>query len=339
MIVLNCKFSKKFDWPATVEKAWQYGEEGNYSGARLLYEIADDALPEGSLAPQLCLKRHGCQNGHGQVVSIPPTEDVVHSLFLPGVVEEKTIDGLGSVLPPDVDWDRALANFTAMFPPVEQSGRQHIFVMSTGRCGTVSLSRLFDGSNYQPYHSYWFMPNPVTVFEFICRLNDSNFDDISCVMNWMKCRVAEWAGTKPAMLLNHRDTFFAPVFASLFPEAKFIWLRRDDKKVRKSFINKAQMGSNAQPIHYALNGDFRWKYPDVCEEIQVDWFIRNTNSFARTMKRMVGNRCMEISSDRLFDQDLDEIAKLLAFTDNDINLKDATDHFGVKINEKKHKVR
>ena len=51
----------------------------------------------------------------------------------------------------------------------------------------------------------------------------------------------------------------------------------------------------------------------------------------------MGDRFTEISADKLFAQDKEEISKLLEFTGSNIPLNKAVDHFKTKINEKAHK--
>ena len=54
---------------------------------------------------------------------------------------------------------------------------------------------------------------------------------------------------------------------------------------------------------------------------------------------MMGYRFIELSADKLFAQDVDEIYNLWHFAALDIPCREVRDHFSQKINEKAHKVK
>jgi hypothetical protein len=251
------------------------------------------------------------------------------------VKESEDFTGLSPVVcTPDME-----ENIRAFMGSVEgvATGRPHVFVMSTGRCGTVSLLRLFEGSDLQPYHTYWWMPPLSDAMEMMCRLLLGNYDDLSCIEPWIKCRAAEWLGDKPMLALNHTDTIFAPLFALLHPNSRIVHLERNPADVYRSFISKRQMGTNLCPTAASFDNGFSWRRCPKDEDSSVKWFIQFTHNFGEAVGRVLGERYIKISSDRLFARDKQETSKLLDFVGSDIPVKDATDHFKTKYNEKAHK--
>lgn len=343
IVPLNCEFSDRFDWPLAACEAWDAGERGESEFSRGLYGLVDDALPgRASMCPDLSVLRHGVGAGSGQVITCLPSEDIVHSLFLMPRYEETVSDeGLEWFGYDAKTLDEGIRHFQEVFEGGYHAenireNRPHVFVMSTGRCGTVSLANLFRGSNLCPYHSFWFHPCNAYAYEFMCRLVDQRWEGTDPYQLWMKARSAEWLGDRPVLFLNHTDTIFAPVFAALHPNARFIYLHRNRVDTFRSFWTKDQYGDgNLGPLEYALDGEFRWRRLQD-EAVSLSWYLDFTHDYARAVGRAV-DTYMEISSDKLFAQDEDEIGRLLEFTGSDISMDAAADHFAVKFNEKAHK--
>jgi len=337
---VNCEFTDEFDWPQTLATAWGAAESGDMDIARRLYGLAEDILPNPlSVSPELSILRHARGSGTGQVICVPPTEDKVFSIYMIGVQEA---DGVGpeTFRYTPASLEAGIRKFMSGFDGGYHSDniredRRHVFVMSTGRCGTVSLYRLFSGSNIHPFHTFWFHPSIGFATEFLARLVSGEWSDDSSCRMWMKCRAAEWLGDKRCMFVNHTDTAFAPVFAALHPSSVFIHLKRNPEDVYRSFHEKGQYGlSNLGPFTYVPGREFAWART---QEDGLEWFIRFTEDYANAMSRVLGDRVLNVSSDRLFAQDREEIARLLKFTGSDIDLDFAVAHFARKINEKAHK--
>ena len=88
---------------------------------------------------------------------------------------------------------------------------------------------------------------------------------------------------------------------------------------------------------YDFGEGYSFSLPEVNEVDGARWHLDYTEAFCRTFGRVMGDRFIEISSDRLFGRDREEISKLLEFVGSDIDLDCAVDHFATKINEKVHK--
>jgi len=142
------------------------------------------------------------------------------------------------------------------------------------------------------------------------------------------------------MVLKLYLLWFSPVFAAIHPRSKFVHLRRNPEDVFESFFTKLQWNEGQlRPLDYAFSPEFRWKRPVDNLPSCIAWYLRLTEVFARAMGRVVGpERFIEVSSDKLFAQDREEIGRLLDFTEAGISVDDAVDHFGKKINSKDHKI-
>ena len=175
----------------------------------------------------------------------------------------------------------------------------------------------------------------------MCRLCAGNHDDTTAMDEWISTRKAEGLGDKPMIGINHTDTIFAPVFAEIYPNSRFVYLRRNPEDVFQSFVTKNQWGSGAnvfRPVLYNLEGVYQFNLPQISEADGVRWHLEFTEGFSRNFGKTMGDRFIEISSDKLFAQDEAEINRLLEFTGSDIKLDEAKEHFTQKINEKRHKI-
>ena len=325
-----------------VWSGWTASLAGDTRSARAHYLAADAMLSQGRLNPMLSVLRHNVGIRNGNVQSVEPTEDTVVGLYLaPRVMPGDYAKHILGEISED-----HIAKFVNGLQPGHHADnigvpQPHVMVMSTGRCGTMALYRLFRNSNLDAHHSYWFMVYPFTRWEMACRLFTNNHESFEAAAQWASTRAAEWLGEKPMIGLNHTDTIFAPVFAAIHKESKFVYLRRDPEKVFKSFHTKNQWiwGSTCfQAVGYDFDGGYRFALPCVDEEDGIRYHIEQTEKFCRTFGNVMGDRWIEISADRLFAQDKDEIARLLEFTGSDISLDNAVEHFKTPINVKAHKV-
>ena len=341
--------------------AWSYAADGQFECAHLAYAIADDLLPLGRFDADLSLLRHRrgapAKNG-GIVETVAPTEDMVITLYCEDSVQEsQTGDGMEPATINGQNLERNIRAFLDTFDPGFHRGNvermtdnvpgdlPHVLVMSTGRCGTVSLYRLLGNSRLIPYHTYWWTGAVTGRWEAMCRLISGQFDNVDPVFqDWLSMRAAEWLGAaaqnQPMIGLNHWDTIFAPAFAAVHSEARFVYLCRDPMAVFESFYGKNQWaGNQLAPIDYAFDPGFRFHRPDHGLITDIAWYIRFTEEFCRAMGRVMGGRFIEVQAEDLFTQKRDEIGRLLDFIGAGIPLDDAVVHFGTKINEKAHKAQ
>lgn len=330
-----------------LSRAWKLSQAGKVADAIRAYGALDAQLPEGlSFAPELAVLRDNVGSGSGRLVAPVPTEDDVYSFFLASDsralrLNLKRVEIDGAVLKKNIaafgaEFDASLhrSNLSAVLP--------HVFVMSTGRCGTVSLLRLLNGSNLIPHHTYWMMLDSGYRLEMMARLSCGDWTNDDAPRVWAACRAAEWLSAvcagKPMVALNHLDTIFAPVFAAVHEEARFVYLRRDPVKAFRSFFGKTQWGGQLTPIEFTFAPAFL--YRPLADNViaSLAWYFRFTEVFARAIGKLFPEQWMEISADALFAQDKSELDKLIAATGLQKRRQEVADHYAsAPINEKRHK--
>lgn len=320
---------------------WNFAAAQDLESAHLSYSIADD-LTGGRIDPDLSLLRHisGGLNG-GTIQAAEPTEDRVRSLWLSGGrPESDSAAGLSFIQVNPDDLVRNIGTFLKWFDPGFHRrnipcDRPHVFVLSTGRCGTVSLFHLLKKDPaLAPHHSYWFNVSLESHIEMMCRLVKGEFEGGEPLYHeWLSTRAAEWLGAigggRTMVALNHMDTIFAPVFAALHPKAKFVYFRRDPSAVFKSFYSKKQWQGQIQPALCSFESGFKWRGQDVDLPSKIAWYVHFTEVFAEAMGRLFP--LYAIRSEDMF---AGHVGGLLDFIGADI---DPNGHFETKINEKAHK--
>lgn len=333
------------EWIRSTSIAWISAETGEYDKALRCYKYSDELAQQSShsifMNPELSLLRHIEGDSQGYVSPLAPAEDAVLSLEV-GYDSYEHIDSRG-MKESSIDID--LSQYEADLPGYAFNNIKkelpHVMVMSTGRCGTVSLYHLMEKTHYLPYHTYFFTVPVAVRYEMMCRLQEKNTDGMA-ELQWIKTRLAEWIGAvnldRPMISMNHLDTIFAPTFAQMHPKSKFIYLRRDPEKVFKSFYNKAQWSENQLcGLNYKFE-PFQWRRRGFDKPKAIAWYLKFTESFSRHFGSLMGDRFIEISSDKLFDQDMTEIMRFIDFTEIDLLPNDLVRHFSTVYNEKAHKV-
>jgi hypothetical protein len=334
---------------AMSKAAWRFSVGGFHEEAHLAYKTADELLPVGHHNADLSVLRHKRGEARGRIVEpIPATEDIVYAFYLiDGPTESGSAEGMST---PEIDGENleaSIRGFIDSFNPTFHRDNiprdmPHIMVMSTGRCGTMSLYRLFQKSKLVPYHSYWWQGVSTGRWEAMCRFVDGKTNNPTVFRDWMTTRAAEWLGAtvnnRCMIGLNHLDTIFAPAFAAVHPMSKFVYLKRDPLAVFESFYGKDQWQDNQlTPIDYTFDPGFRFHLPKPDLVKDIFWYITFTEVFCQAMGRIMGDRFIEIRSEDLFSRKSGKIADLLDFVGADIPLDVAVEHFGTKINEKTHK--
>ena len=326
--------------------AMRFAETGKINSALASYEYANLINPYGgSLGSYVALLRHSIGDIVGDYVeAVPPTEDGVISFYLPyPTIEALAPAGLEKTEVPS-DLASNIKSCVDTFDPAYHAenireDREHVMFLSTGRVGTVSLLHLFSDTNFMPYHTYWWhYATPMMWLMMTALLKGGGWDDAG--NTWAVCRAAEWLGPKPMMGLNHFDTIFAPVFASLHKRAKFVYLKRNPEDSFKSMHCKEQFQDNQLRSLYVDLGECFTFYRDqeMTTPERIAWFLKFTDTFCKAFGSVVSpERYIEIEVEKLWAKDEDEIKKLLSFTGSDVTVETAVKHFETKINEKKHK--
>jgi len=337
------------DWADLLAEAWAAGVRGDKMHHRILIERANEIIPDSSLNPELEFLRF-------QVGMLPPgiytpqqeqTEDEVLGMHFASEVDESaSASGMKDC---EINFETLRTNLmrlacdSGVHKQNLKKEMPHVMVMSTGRCGTVSLYRLLQRSHYMPYHVCVYNVSAQTRFETMCQQIEGNYEHRQPMLQWFTTRAAEWLGAtnlgRPAAFVGHQDTIFAAPFAAIHPQSKFILLRREPAEVFASFYGKAQWSdSQLQPLLYKFAPSFAWKRAGWDLPEAIAWYCRFTEVYARALGSVVGSdRFIELSSNRLFSQNAGEIERLQDFLNLDLSTLEIQRHFERPYNEKLHK--
>jgi hypothetical protein len=346
--------TQRGEWSKYAGQGWECGIKGDREGAIKNWTKADEVAiqmwpgEDVQINPELSLLRFLPYQDKvkGIVAAQIPGEDRVYSQrFADTTPESASSDGLKpnrfitSTCIRKFMEDHPMSNMHLMMNT--PSDMHNLQVLSTGRCGTISLAHLLQKTQYLTYHQCHFNTSKSTSFQFMCQLIDGNYDDLNIENSWAATRAAEWIGAalqgRPAAFCSHLDTIFAPVFAKIHKKAKFIYLHRDPEKIFNSFASKMQWNNGQlQPILYDF--PWRWKLTNHSIDLKLAWYIRFTEEFSRAFGEVMGDQFIEISADKLFAQDDAEIDKLINFTEINLSRGEVADHYAKPINEKVNKI-
>lgn len=333
--------------------AWCAAEEGDHEKAFALYVEAEQAA-EGIMpfSATLNILRHVRGDStffeqiSGDVCTLDPTEDDVFGVEAGQNTEQsKSTRGMQKAI---IDQDALEDNirkfhFQASYHLNNIKRMQpHLLVMSTGRCGTMSLYRLLQKTQYMAHHQCFFNVSYAMRLEQMCRFIEGNYDSDKIVNFWLQTRAAEWINAvcrdRPVALVGHQDTIFAPVFAAIhMARGKIIYLRRNPRDVFASMYGKEQFNRQLRPVSYRFEEEWEWKDSDLSLPLQIAWYLRFTETFARAMGKVIPDRWIELDADKLFQLDAKEIIKLHEFAELDIPIDDVRSHFKTIYNRKAHK--
>ena len=220
----------------------------------------------------------------------------------------------------------------------------NVLVMSTGRCGTMSLHRLLQQTQYVSNHQFLFNISTSYRIEMMCRHIAGEYGHNGVESVWMKSRAAEWLGPmyqgRPFAAVGHYETIMAPTFACLHRLGKIVYLRRNPRDVFLSMYGKGQWGDRQlRPVFYRFEDNwFKWKDQNLDIIEQIIWYLKFTQEFSRALGRIISDRWIEISADKLFSQDTQEVSRLHDFLELEIPLDQSIEHFGTIHNRKAHKI-
>jgi len=329
-------------------EAWVLSKLGAVEEAKANYAECDSLYTEAKFNPELSVLRHNLGLANGETIPPAGTEYKIGAFYLPGrSFGQLNTDGLQFNLIDKNKIKQGITKTLDLFEPGIHKNNiynnlPHVLFVSTGRCGTRSVQKLLQPSNVIPFHDYWWMLPLQTRWEQQCRLMNGDFDQIGGE-EWCQTRAAEWLGSmfrgKQMVGLNHTDSIFAAIFAAVHSKSKIIYLHRDPVKIFRSFWQKAQWNDyQLRPLYYNFGPDFQWKRTSHNMVECIAWYIKFTNIFASALKDVLGDRVTEISADKLFCRNEEEIARMLDFIGSDIPVEKAIKHFSRKVNEKPDKV-
>ncbi len=217
-------------------------------------------------------------------------------------------------------WRDNFGQFRDAFAPGAQPP---VFVMSSGRCGTLALLRLLERSNnVLGFHTLLMYVANIDRNHILYRILESRFDKEvlkELLGNYLQTRAAEWFYAlrqgKTPVVVNHLDTPFAPFNAVFHPESRFLHLHRDDARTYQSLLTKNQWGGQLQHWRYDPafpEGRFVCR-PDegLSIEEHIAWYLNVTRVFSEAfMDTIAPGRSVSVRSEDLFKQDLEAFADL-----------------------------
>ena len=175
------------------------------------------------------LARHfqGFKDAEGTPIPVDPTEDDVVSIWLTYLENPPQPRARNMKLllmsDPELIAERMLEFANYMWVGHHDGGQYDpVFFMSTGRCGTMSMHQLLQGSRLRPYHSYWWMLPSTEHIEFVARMLNRKAASARVVTNWIETRAAEWLAG-PIAMINHTDICRAPAPTNWEEEDMIHW--------------------------------------------------------------------------------------------------------------------
>lgn len=250
---------------------------------------------------------------------------------------------------------RALDALTAIRAAHAPDAGDPVQVISTGRAGTTALFDFLETTPYCPYHSYAWVTGPRhrwAMTRFLIEGETAPEDARPFVELFLFCRIAELAAAyrrgETPVLVSHWDAIFAPILAGLFPDSRFLHLRRAPEAVIGSLIAKRQYaGAQIAALPYRLGPE-----DGSGEEIaifdggtllpnlpwHVGWYLAFTERLWLGLGGALGARRagLAIASESLFEGREEGVLPLLrdGFPGCGRGLDEARAHFARKINEK-----
>lgn len=188
------------------------------------------------------------------------------------------------------------------------------FVLSTGRCGTLLLTNIFErDKSFEVLHNpevemlYW------GKYAYLSQNNQHNsylFDG----SRYEIIRNALLSG-KSYIETNNRISFFAYEIARLYPNARFIHLVRHPKKFVLSGLDR---GWYEDKFHYNNEGlieprEEKQEWMDLTRAGKIAWLWNETNQFIEDFKASIPeHRHITVKSEDMF-SDPAEVARMLSF--------------------------
>jgi len=342
------------EWAFMSQSAYAHGVSGDYEKAHMLYDMADQIMLEIDFPitvqhnADLSMMRHKYVEDppNGLVQMGKMNEDYIVALTWtddpPESYENIPPVGLPSVLElvEYIERVKDLLSNTYHRRNVKNE-LQHLQVISPGRSGSVAMYDLFRDTHYVPYHTHVFNPPAVDNIQQMYSLI-TNQPNNKVILSWVAMRAAEWCGAslagRPEANFNHLDSVYAPVYAAMHPESRFIWLKRNPVDVFKSFWTKNQWNrEQIGPIHADMNdGVFRWHRAHVSKFYEMAWYIRFHEVLAEAMGCALEDRLVTIQAEDLFSGRAAVLLKSFA-SGITKSVDEIKEHYRVPINEKKHK--
>lgn len=213
--------------------------------------------------------------------------------------------------------DAKLANSLAALDKCRHGlcGSDHrlVWVLSSGHCGTLALkSFLLKAATVRPFHRSNPAPTPPEVRnELFYRFLLGRIDQHTLRRLALRLLTARFGQITQAAVegkhychVAHEDTEFAPIIARLFPEARFIYLKRDFFDTFLSLYEKVKRLANVSPYYVdpTLKGrNFFGLRPPWGRTREIVWYLHGNETFVTAFLHTLDReRWLEIRSENMF---------------------------------------
>lgn len=211
-----------------------------------------------------------------------------------------------------------------------------VFFLSTGRCGTQWFSNLLSTKENVVLHSPVpsFASQNRTVYKTLINENTTENEinlikEIYLTGREQHLRYSS-KSAKKMIETNNYITFFAPVLATIFPDAKFVHLyRHPGEFVRSGIRRNYYTKNNPDDIKriVPLNNE---DWPDYSQIKKIAWLWRETNTFIEKFK--MKNECYSFNFNGL---DPDNVMQLVNYLQIDIEISRVKKQLNKKLNVQK----
>ena len=189
-------------------------------------------------------------------------------------------------------------NFNDLYDEVRENAAP-VFVLSTGRCGTLLLTELLSISKdlapvHEPFpelsfHSALAFKEPQTNFGLKLAIDAARYEVI---------RNSYLIG-KRYVETNNRVTFFAWYLTELYPKAKFIHLVRNPTCFIKSGVVRDWYSGKTLYDEGRIRNDQLFEVFN--QQQKIAWLWAQTNQFAEDFRQAHPERCFLLQSEDLFE--------------------------------------
>lgn len=177
------------------------------------------------------------------------------------------------------------------------------FVLSTGRCGTELLTKLFQTNRkLRAYHT----PSPELVYysKYAYENWSTKYNELQTAVDTARYELIRnsFILNKKYVETNNRITFFAYQLAQLYPKAKFIHLIRNPISFVKSGLKRDwYTGKNPHDEGRIELNDPEWT--GYTNEKKIAWLWNETNKFIESFKESVNReRTLTVFAENLFNK-------------------------------------
>lgn len=211
--------------------------------------------------------------------------------------------------------------------------KKPIFFLSTGRCGTKWFSDLLaENNSLMVLHS----PDPTLatqsklVFDLLSNGISANENELvkEIFFSGRELYLRYAAKTERRYIeTNNYITFFAPVLAEIFPDAKFVHVyRHPGAFVRSGIRRKYYTENNTDDIKRPIpeEGFRNWNTASRVEK--VSWLWNETNLYVEEFKKENRDRVFDFNFDELSEVKVKELLDFLLLDSSKLNLEKALNH-------------